>query len=353
MSVFNSETVITEHISNAKLRAFFVGFDFQQFRYDPLVDKLMSAIVDFAFGYHDGILNTYKIDQLREAARLVYKIEDYDPSNPDHLKTITKKDKDGKKVKKKVPYKDEEDFRARKYYNRGEFGELILHVLLRDFLNTDPLLSKMYFKDSTGNTVHGLDAVHIGDDIDDSTQRSIFLGESKLHRTGETGVAELLDDVKKHFNSRFLNGEFLLIGKKRRSFLPVDEYVDKNTVDQYQEYLKQKNYWYDKLIKVQKGEEKLQALFASVTIPMICTYTSELFEKHDDETTIEFQNDFKAEIEQLEDQFKKGLIKIKKEAEKGEPIATDLNIVLMLFPVPDKKELVKRMHTKLHHQQRC
>jgi hypothetical protein len=37
----------------------------------------------------------------------------------------------------------------------------------------------------------------------------------------------------------------------------------------------------------------------------------------------------------------------------GEPINSDLNIVLMLFPVPSKKELVKRLHTKLYHQQRA
>jgi hypothetical protein len=30
---------------------------------------------------------------------------------------------------------------------RGEFGELILHLLLRDFHDTVPLLSKIYFKD--------------------------------------------------------------------------------------------------------------------------------------------------------------------------------------------------------------
>ncbi|WP_330558188.1 Hachiman antiphage defense system protein HamA [Acutalibacter sp. 1XD8-33] len=34
---------------------------------------------------------------------------------------------------------------------RGEFGELILHLLLRDFKNTIPLISKVYFKDSIGN----------------------------------------------------------------------------------------------------------------------------------------------------------------------------------------------------------
>lgn len=35
------------------------------------------------------------------------------------------------------------------FKNRGEFGEIILHFLLRDFKNTIPLVSKVYFKDSS------------------------------------------------------------------------------------------------------------------------------------------------------------------------------------------------------------
>ena len=35
-----------------------------------------------------------------------------------------------------------------KYQTRGEFGELILHLLLRDFHNTIPFNFKMYFKDA-------------------------------------------------------------------------------------------------------------------------------------------------------------------------------------------------------------
>lgn len=33
---------------------------------------------------------------------------------------------------------------------RGEFGELLLHLILRDFKGTIPLISKVYFKDSAG-----------------------------------------------------------------------------------------------------------------------------------------------------------------------------------------------------------
>ncbi|WP_022941251.1 HamA C-terminal domain-containing protein [Psychromonas hadalis] len=338
---FNSDSIITEHISEAQLKAYFVGFDFGVFRYEALTNKIMEAIVDFAFGCHEGILSTYKLAELRDAAQLIYKIEEYDPNNKNHLK------------KGNIPYKNAEEFKESRYYNRGEFGELILHLILRDFMETTPLLSKIFMKDSTGITVKGLDAVHIGRDLSDPTKKSLYLGESKLHRTGETGVKELLKDVKEHFNRNFLKGEFLLIGNKKNNFLPIDEYKDKNTIDDYKEFIKEKNYWYNKLKAVQKGEEKLQDIFSSVTIPMICTYTSALFETHTDESTDEFKSEFKKEIESLQKKFQDGVELIKQNATVGEPIATDLNIILMLFPIPDKKILVKKLHEKLSHQQRA
>jgi len=336
---FNSDSVITEHISEAQLKAYFVGFDFGVFRYENLADKLMEAIVDFAFGYHEGILSTYKLAELRDAAKLIYKIEEYDPIK--HLK------------KGNVPYKNAEEFKELRYYNRGEFGELILHMILRDFMDTTPLLSKIFMKDSTGITVKGLDAIHIGRDLTDATKKSIYLGESKLHRTGDTGITELLKDVKEHFNRNFLMGEFLLIGNKKNNFIPIDEYADKNTVDEYEAFLKEKNYWYNRLKAVQKGEEKLQNVFSSVTIPMICTYTSVLFKTHNDENTDEFKIEFKKEIEGLHKKFQDGIELIKKNAVIGEPISTNLNIVLLLFPIPDKKTLVKKLHNKLSHQQKA
>jgi hypothetical protein len=344
---FESNTVITEQISNADLKAYFVGYDFGQFRYDSLINKIMSVVVDFAFGFHEGILTSYKIEELRNAARMVYKVEEYDPSNPNHLKSTKV---NGKQTR--VPYKDAEEFKDKRYYNRGEFGELILHLLLRDFLDTTPLLSKIYLRDSFGVTVKGLDAIHIGNDISDPTLDSIFFGESKLHRTGETGVEELVKDVKEHFNSNFLNGEFLLVGNKKNNFLPLDEYADKNTYTEYCNYITKKNYWYNELKSVQKGDVKLQDLFSSVTVPMLCTYTSKVLSKHTDEQTDEFQIEFENEVKGLQKLFKEKLDVLKQESKGKNPIITDLNIVLMLFPVPDKKELVKRLHDKLHHQQR-
>ena len=334
-SIFNSQNVINEHISNADLRAYFVGFDFGQYKYDPLVQKIMSAIVEFSFGFHEGILKTYTIQEIRKAACMVYKIEPYDST-------------------KHTKYTDENDYFEKKYSNRGEFGELILHLLLRDFLKTQPLVSKIFAKDSPGIPAHGFDSVHIGISLLDSTKKSLFLGESKLKINGDDGISELLDDIKKHFVKDFLTtpaGEFVLIGNKKRNFIPLDEYADLNTKREYEKFLEEKKYWFEKIDGLQNGES-LQTLFDSITIPLLCTYSSKVFENHSNETTEDFKKEYEGEVQRLKKKLDEGLEKIRNDYKKtGEPISTNLNIVLMLFPIPCKKELVKRLHTKLYHQQ--
>jgi len=341
-SMFNSEDIITEHISNADLRAYFVGYDFGMFRYDQLVNKIMETIVDFSFGYHEGILSTYTTKEIRKAASLVYKIEKYDPNNPKHKK----KTKDGM-----IPYKDEEEYKRLRYYNRGEFGELILHLLLRDFVKTSPLLSKIYFKDSIGHTVHGFDCVHIGKSLIDEEEMSLYLGESKLHRTGESGVDELIKDISEHFNRDFLENEFMLIGNKNSAFLSPDQYKDENTYGEYCDYMKDKTYWYEQIRNVELGKCKLQEILKSVTIPMLCTYTSSAITNKSDENTDEFKKEYENEVQKLKLQFDAKLKQLQQGVGNGSPVSTNLNIVLMLFPIPDKKELVKRLHDKLFHYQ--
>lgn len=350
-SIFNSQNVITEHISNADLKAYFVGFDFGKYKYDPLVEKIMTAIVDFAFGFHEGILKTYTIKEIKKAACMVYKIDPFDPQRPECQEKYAKnhKTKPGE-----LKYKDENEWYDKKYADRGEFGELILHLLLRNYLKTQPLVSKIFAKDSPGIPAHGFDSVHIGNSLSDNSKKSLYLGESKLKISGEDGISELLDDIKKHFVKDFLTtpaGEFVLIGNKKRNFIPLDEYIDLNTKQEYEKFLEEKKYWFEQIDGLQNGES-LQKLFDSITIPLLCTYSSKVFENHHDAETNDFKKEYEEEVKKLKEKLDKGLTKIGDDFKNsGEPISTNLNIVLMLFPVPCKKELVRRLHTKLYHQQ--
>lgn len=300
---FNSEKIITHKINEAEISTFLVGFDIndegdKEYRLKPLIEKLTHVIHEFAFGFHDGDStdNTETLAKLTEAAKSIYKIDSFQK-----IKDIYENDG------------ELDDDIEDKYLRRGEFGELILHLLLRDFHKTTPLLSKIYFKDSFGHTVHGFDAVHIHEET-----KTLWLGESKLYKDGKRGIKELVKDIKEHFKSDYLESEFLIVSKKLKHFDNIPE----------------KDHWLDVMSKSTKLADQLEI----INIPLLCTYNSDLFTNHNDENSQEFIDEYIAEMRELKGYF---------DTHNNHPLKTKLNIILILFPVQNKVELVKGLHHKL------
>ncbi|CZF79399.1 hypothetical protein GCE9029_01438 [Grimontia celer] len=300
---FGSRCVIEEKISDSTVRAYLVGFDLKddgssQYRWKEFVQRVLSVIHEFSFGYHEGTStsNTETLDKVVEAANAIYKIDEFQK-----VKDIYN---NGGFI---------EDDVADKYLRRGEFGELILHLLLRDNFETVPLLSKIYFKDSLGHTVHGFDSVHIQPETE-----SLWLGESKLYLDPKKGLTELVKDIKEHIKLDYLNSEFSLISKK------IIHFEENNEIKK----------WKTALSSTTKLKDKLK----NINIPLLCTYSSELFTKYDDEELDEFLSEYKNEIINLKEYFDK---------KNDHPLKDNINIILILFPVKCKIELVKRLHNKL------
>lgn len=267
-SPFNSEKIISHKIKESELSTFLVGFDLTddgrtQYRLKPLISKLLDVIHEFAFGFHEGTStdNTQILGKIAEAAKSIYKIDDF------------------KKVKEIYENNENiDDAIQDKYLRRGEFGELILHLLLRDFYSTIPLLSKIYFKDSLGHTVHGFDAVHI-----DPQNKTLWLGKSKLYSSGKSGIKALIQDIHDHFKSDYLESEFMLVSKKIKHFDNIPE----------------KDYW----IELISDETKLSEQLNAINIPLLCTYTCNLFTEHDDENTATFIQAYEKEMIELKKYF--------------------------------------------------
>lgn len=274
---FNSDKVIREQISEATLKAYHVGFDQNRFRLTPLVDVIRQVIPEFALGYYEGrsVPLTEMVERLKEAASTVYTTE--------------------------------------KYKNRGEFGELILHLLLRDFHGTIPLISKIYFKDSDNVTVHGFDGVQVTVEGDD---RKLWLGESKLYSNGMAGIKDLVKDLKKHIENDYLRKEFLLLSRKLPENMPDIEY------------------WRDLMDK----HQTLDKIYSNIVIPMVCTYSSSLFAKHNEETK-KYIEEFTMECLALKEEFD------------NKKITTNVEVILLLLPVPNKDDLNKELDLRLKAMQ--
>jgi hypothetical protein len=80
-----------------------------------------------------------------------------------------------------------------KFKNRGEFGELLLHCILKDFYKTIPAVSKMYFKDGPNETVKGFDAVHIIANDDESLD--LWLGEVKFYNNAINAINDVIPET--------------------------------------------------------------------------------------------------------------------------------------------------------------
>jgi hypothetical protein len=272
---FELDKVIEEKISESTFRAYHVGFDQNKFRLQPLADKIMDMLVEFAFGYWENQKDisdtTVWRNKLKEAAETVYTTS--------------------------------------KYEKRGEFGELILHLLLRGFHNTIPLVSKIYFKDTNNATVHGFDGVHIT--IEDDSKK-LWLGESKFYANGKDGILALVEDLKAHIQEDYLRKEFVFVSRKIPSETP------------------EITHWKNLLNK----NTKLDTILNGVCIPLVCTYTSDMFINNTAETE-QYIRDFEAECRELKRLFD----------EKN--ITTNVDIILMLLPIPNKDELNEELNKRL------
>jgi hypothetical protein len=273
---FESDLVLSEHISEANLRVYHVGFESNKFRLTALVEVIRKVIPEFALGVHNGtsIPLTEVVERLSEAAKTVYLTD--------------------------------------KYQKRGEFGELILHLLLRDWCDTTPLISKIYFKDAHNVNVHGFDGIHI---TDDGTTKKLWLGESKLYSDGIGGVKELAKDVLHHVNGDYLKKEFELIRRKLPNDTPNIEY------------------WLDLMHK----HKNLDDVFDTIVIPLVCTYSSKIFNDYDT-TCKEYFEALEKECRTLFDTF-------------SSKVDTDVELLLLLLPVPNKDELNSQLDSKLKHMQ--
>lgn len=306
--IFDKRKVILLKIDEPDLNSFLIDMDIDdsginRYMLEEFAKVVMSVIPEYVYAQYsnDGIDSLNAVEKLREAAHSIYKIKEFDLMRKYYLEDD-------------LSAKQELDNSA--YKNRGEFGELILHLLLRDFKGTIPLISKVYFKDSSGVPAHGFDTVHIS-----PNEKVLWLGESKFYSNGKQGITELLKDLNSHFKKEYLGEQFVIIKKN----------LECNKIPQRQ-------YWINELANCSKLRDKLNM----INIPMLCTYENDIYTRYGDLANGDAVEYHELNVRGLKQYF---------DDENNHPLKSRLNIILLLFPVQNKKELIKLLHEKLWHMQ--
>jgi hypothetical protein len=196
-------------------------------------------------------------------------------------------------------------YTSEKYQRRGEFGEVLLHAIVRQRYKSIPLISKIYFKDSPNDTAKGFDAVHVVEGVDGL---ELWLGEAKFYSDISKAIAEAVESLEAHFASDFLRREFLAIRRKIDPNQPLPE----GALNFFEPNLS-----LDRIVK-------------SIHVPVLLTYDSEAVAGHD-EVNSAYISAFEAEV----------LVHQKTFCEKSLPKQSVIH--LLLLPLLNKGELVAEM----------
>lgn len=277
IDTFGSKSFFYSIVEEDELLGISAGYEGGNFRDKGLAELMFNALPDFALDHKEleSISRTNIMERLRKAVKTIYS--------------------------------------SGKFKNRGEFGELLLHVVMRDFYGSVPAISKIYYKTSTNETVKGFDAVHV---VPEGENLNLWLGETKFYSSISGAIRDVAQEINDHITDDFLRNEFLLISGKIEETWP---------------YAK-------KLKKLIDNKTSLDEIFDKMTIPVLLTYDSSTTKKHSSFTD-DFKDQLATEIKKHHDTFR------------GKDLPDNIEIVLILVPVHTKQNLAATLHDKLVHLQ--
>ena len=249
------------------------GFESRQWRKDQLVDYLFEYLPEFALTYSEfeNLTGENVVAKMRQVVMSIYQSE--------------------------------------KFKNRGEFGELLLHAIIRETYNTIPAISKIYYKDGPNETVKGFDAVHVV--VTDDTLE-LWLGEVKFYNNISNAISDVIEELNQHVNVRYVRNEFVAITNKIDAKWP----------------------YADRLKTLLHPHTSLDDVFSNTCIPVLLTYDSSVLTRYDNKCD-EYIQEISEELQRFHKNFCDKLGKF------------PLTIHLFLFPLNTKAELINSLESKL------
>lgn len=258
------------------------GFERGQWRSEQLADHIIEWLPEFALKHSEleelGHHNALKI--IKRAAKTVYQSE--------------------------------------KYGKRGEFGEILLHIAMRQVYQTLPAVSKIYYKTSPNETVKGFDAVHVVRNIDGL---ELWVGETKFYKDVKAAIRDVVDEIVDHLETDYLKSEFILIGNKIDPSWPEAE----------------------DLKSLLSENTSLDVVFKKVCLPVLITYESDATKKatvSNEEYVQNLKQEVISEYTRLRDRLNN-----KYRERYGEEISITVHVFFV--PLANKTELIEKLDKKL------
>lgn len=190
---------------------------------------------------------------------------------------------------------------------KGDYGELLLFLILKVFFKSDKLVTKVKLK--TGNQeVLGYDCAHFTIEEDEPI---LWLGESKFYDDFSGAISNAFESLKSHCCVNFTKQEF--------SFLEPHMEVNKD----YPHYEK----IHDKLNLIETFDD------IKIRVPVFITYDCEKIKNHTDSKTENF-------IKEFQDEFTKRCATIEK---KSLDLKSNFELLFIILPLESVKDIKEQI----------
>ena len=197
-----------------------------------------------------------------------------------------------------------------RYESRGEFGELLLHAIMRQEFGTEPAVSKVFFKDTANATVHGFDAVHVV--APPAGGLELWLGEVKFYGDVGQAMTKVAAQLRDHTERDWLRSEFLAIGNKVDPAWPHAE----------------------ALADLMHRNRSMDEIIERLRLPVLVTYDSAVTSAATAWDDI-YEATLEAEVRELQRRFAR------------RRLPKEIVINLLLLPLASKQQLVDALDARL------
>lgn len=165
-------------------------------------------------------------------------------------------------------YKDDDDFgeMQRKAWDRiskahknskGDYGELLLFIILSIFFPSEKFVTKVRLRSSTKDQIKGFDCAHFSLEDGDVV---LWLGEAKFHKQFSGAITGAIESINEHCKIDYLKDEISILG----SNIEINE--------NFQEF--------EKINNILNGGVTLDKV--KIRIPVLLTYDCKVIPKYGD-----------------------------------------------------------------------
>ena len=266
------EVLVQDFTLDPRLSALCAGYELGEWRATQLADHLFEWLPEFAltFSERQRFADVTAVRLIKRAAQVVYATD--------------------------------------KYQRRGEFGELLLHAVVRQLFDSKPAISKLFYKDSANDTVKGFDAVHV---VPADDRLELWLGEVKFYDDAARAIRDVVEELRAHTDVNYLRAEFALIINKIDDAWPFA----------------------DRLKRLLDPTTSLDEVFDCLRLPVLLTYDSDVVAGHqswDDPYLALFEEEVRAVCTRFA----------------GNDLPK-ITIHLLLVPLKEKRALLAALQAKL------